>query len=197
MMLGNFDWASPDEEVHAFIIDLVRPVGTHLYGRRMYETMVAWERPAHSRWTSDAPLHTDLASGRQDRVLDDARRGHECEDAPGARLRPRSGRRLKASSKQDISSAVRLSRRRRSQPAWSTSAPVPDSGRSSAASTPSLPTGLPDRGSSWIGRVPLRVRRRAAALPLPAGSPDELLAPAALATGSWLFDTSVAGYGVG
>jgi dihydrofolate reductase len=40
---GNFDWAVPDEEVHAFINDLERPVGTHLYGRRMYETMVGWE----------------------------------------------------------------------------------------------------------------------------------------------------------
>jgi dihydrofolate reductase len=40
---GNFDWAVPDEEVHAFINDLARPVGTYLYGRRMYETMVGWE----------------------------------------------------------------------------------------------------------------------------------------------------------
>jgi dihydrofolate reductase len=40
---GNFDWAEPDEEVHRFINDLVRPVGTYLYGRRMYETMVGWE----------------------------------------------------------------------------------------------------------------------------------------------------------
>src|SRR5438034_790688 len=40
---GNFDWAEPDEEVHAFINDLERPVGTYLYGRRMYETMVIWE----------------------------------------------------------------------------------------------------------------------------------------------------------
>jgi dihydrofolate reductase len=40
---GNFDWAKPDEEVHAFVNDLERPVGTHLYGRRMYETMVYWE----------------------------------------------------------------------------------------------------------------------------------------------------------
>jgi dihydrofolate reductase len=40
---GRFDWAAPDEEVHAFVNDLVRPVGTHLYGRRMYETMVSWE----------------------------------------------------------------------------------------------------------------------------------------------------------
>ena len=39
---GNFDWAVPDEEVHTFINDLERPLGTYLYGRRMYETIV-WE----------------------------------------------------------------------------------------------------------------------------------------------------------
>ena len=40
---GRFDWGVPDEEAHAFINDLVRPVGTYLYGRRMYEVMSAWE----------------------------------------------------------------------------------------------------------------------------------------------------------
>lgn len=40
---GKFDWAAPDEEVHIFVNDLERPVGTYLYGRRMYEVMVAWE----------------------------------------------------------------------------------------------------------------------------------------------------------
>ena len=40
---GRFDWAAPDDEVHAFIINLERPIGTYLYGRRMYETMVFWE----------------------------------------------------------------------------------------------------------------------------------------------------------
>jgi dihydrofolate reductase len=40
---GNFDWAAPDEEVHAFVNDLERQVGTYLYGRRMYEVMLAWE----------------------------------------------------------------------------------------------------------------------------------------------------------
>lgn len=39
---GTFDWAAPDEEVHRFVNDLERP-GTYLYGRRMYEVMVAWE----------------------------------------------------------------------------------------------------------------------------------------------------------
>ena len=42
---GKFDWAAPDEELHAFVNDLERPVGTYLYGRRMYETMVYWENP--------------------------------------------------------------------------------------------------------------------------------------------------------
>jgi dihydrofolate reductase len=40
---GKFDWAEPDEEVHAFVNDLARPVGTYLYGRRMYEVLIAWE----------------------------------------------------------------------------------------------------------------------------------------------------------
>ena len=40
---GTFAWAAPDEEVHAFVNDLERPIGTYLYGRRMYEVMVAWE----------------------------------------------------------------------------------------------------------------------------------------------------------
>jgi dihydrofolate reductase len=40
---GKFDWSMPDEEVHAFVNDLERPIGTYLYGRRMYEVMVAWE----------------------------------------------------------------------------------------------------------------------------------------------------------
>jgi dihydrofolate reductase len=40
---GNFDWAEPEEEVHTFVNDLERPVRTHLYGRRMYDVMVAWE----------------------------------------------------------------------------------------------------------------------------------------------------------
>jgi dihydrofolate reductase len=40
---GRFDWSAPDEEVHTFVNDLERPIGTYLYGRRMYETMVFWE----------------------------------------------------------------------------------------------------------------------------------------------------------
>jgi dihydrofolate reductase len=40
---GEFDWAEPDAEVHAFVNDLERPIGTYLYGRRLYETMAVWD----------------------------------------------------------------------------------------------------------------------------------------------------------
>jgi dihydrofolate reductase len=40
---GKFDWAAPDEEVHRFVNEVERPIGTYLYGRRMYETMLFWE----------------------------------------------------------------------------------------------------------------------------------------------------------
>lgn len=46
---GKFDWSAPDEEVHAFVNDLERPIGTYLYGRRMYETMVFWETASEHR----------------------------------------------------------------------------------------------------------------------------------------------------
>ena len=42
---GDFRWGEPDQEVHEFVNELTRPIGTHLYGRRMYEVLVAWERP--------------------------------------------------------------------------------------------------------------------------------------------------------
>jgi dihydrofolate reductase len=45
---GKFDWGAPDDEVFAFVNDLERPVGTYLYGRRMYETMVFWETASTS-----------------------------------------------------------------------------------------------------------------------------------------------------
>jgi len=54
---GNFDWAAPDDEVHAFVNDVIGPIGTHLYGRRMYETMSYWETalddPGRSAETAD------------------------------------------------------------------------------------------------------------------------------------------------
>ena len=40
---GNFDWTEPSEEVHAFVNDLLRPIGTYLFGRRLYEVMTVWE----------------------------------------------------------------------------------------------------------------------------------------------------------
>jgi dihydrofolate reductase len=45
---GDFEWAAPDDEVHAFVNDLERPIGTYLYGRRMYQTMAYWETASTS-----------------------------------------------------------------------------------------------------------------------------------------------------
>jgi dihydrofolate reductase len=56
---GKFGWAEPDEEVHAFINDLDRPVGTHLYGRRVYETMRVWE--TDPSLVDQSPLMRDYA----------------------------------------------------------------------------------------------------------------------------------------
>jgi len=56
---GSFDWAAPDEEVHAFVNDLERPVGTYLYGRRMYEVMIYWET-AHAL-ADQPPVVQDFA----------------------------------------------------------------------------------------------------------------------------------------
>ena len=56
---GNFDWAAPDEEVHAFVNDLERPVGTYLYGRRMYEVMRAWETA--DTFADQRPVMQDFA----------------------------------------------------------------------------------------------------------------------------------------
>ena len=55
---GKFDWAAPDDEVHAFINNLERPIGTHLFGRRMYETMVFWETATGA---DEPPVFRDYA----------------------------------------------------------------------------------------------------------------------------------------
>jgi dihydrofolate reductase len=56
---GKFDWAAPDAEVHAFVNDLERSIGTYLYGRRMYEVMAFWET-AHTL-ADEPPVFLDYA----------------------------------------------------------------------------------------------------------------------------------------
>jgi dihydrofolate reductase len=53
---GAFDWVNPDQ-VHAFITELVRPIETYLYGRRLYETMAYWDAPEEGY----PPEHRDFA----------------------------------------------------------------------------------------------------------------------------------------
>jgi dihydrofolate reductase len=57
---GNFDWAAPDEAVHTFVNDLERPVGTYLYGRRIYEVMAAWE--SADTFADQPPFVQDFAA---------------------------------------------------------------------------------------------------------------------------------------
>lgn len=100
---GGFDWAEPDEEVHAFVNDLERPVGTYLYGRRMYEVMNAWE----TMEVADQPAFIqDFAAIW--RAADKIVYSRTLEKAESAKtrierdLRPEAVRQLKASLEADI-----------------------------------------------------------------------------------------------
>src|SRR5712691_11163191 len=100
---GNFDWAAPDEEVHTFVNDLERAVGTYLYGRRMYEVMVAWEAMS----LDDQPtVVRDFAETW--RVADKIVYSKTLETVSSARTRierdfdPEAVRRMKATAGRDI-----------------------------------------------------------------------------------------------
>jgi dihydrofolate reductase len=100
----NFDWAAPDEEVHTFVNDLERPVGTYLYGRRMYETMVYWES-AHTL-AGQPPFVGDFAEIWQ--AADKIVYSRTLETPSSARTRierdfdPGAVRRMKESTQRDI-----------------------------------------------------------------------------------------------
>ena len=100
---GNFDWAKPDEEVHRFVNDLERPIGTHLYGRRMYEVMVFWETVD----VADGPPYVrDYAEIW--RAADKIVYSRTLETVSSARTRlerdfdPEAVRRLKATAERDL-----------------------------------------------------------------------------------------------
>jgi dihydrofolate reductase len=101
---GNFDWAAPDEEVHTFVNDLERPVGTYLYGRRMYEVMVAWETP--DTFADQRPVMLDFAELWQ--AADKVVYSRTLEEVSSARTRierafdPDAVRQMKASAGRDI-----------------------------------------------------------------------------------------------
>ena len=101
---GSFDWAAPTEEVHAFVNDLERPIGTYLYGRRMYEVMVAWE-PAHDP-PDQPPIMQDYAHIWQ--AADKVVYSTSLEAVPSAKTRierrfdPEMVRQMKASARRDI-----------------------------------------------------------------------------------------------
>jgi len=98
---GNFDWAEPDEEVHRFVNDLERPLGTYLYGRRMYEVMAGWET-----MPPDSPISDDFAAiwRAADKIVYSTTL--EAASTPRTRIErsfdPEAVRRLKASAARDI-----------------------------------------------------------------------------------------------
>jgi dihydrofolate reductase len=100
---GGFDWAAPDDEVHAFVNDLERPIETHLYGRRMYETMVFWETAAIDAEQSVARDFAEIW-----RAADKIVYSRTLDTASSARTRiepefdPGAIRRLKESSDRDL-----------------------------------------------------------------------------------------------
>jgi len=101
---GNFDWAAPDEEVHGFVNELERPVGTYLYGRRMYEVMVTWE--TMDTRADQPPVSQDFTKIWQ--AADKVVYSKTLETVSSARTRierdfdPEAVRQLKASSERDI-----------------------------------------------------------------------------------------------
>jgi dihydrofolate reductase len=102
---GNFDWAAPDEEVHTFVNDLQRPVGTHLLGRRMWEVMVYWETAPTG--PDQPPFLRDFAEIWQ--AADKVVYSRTLETVSSARTSierefdPEAVRRLKATAERDIS----------------------------------------------------------------------------------------------
>ncbi|MGH2759816.1 MAG: dihydrofolate reductase family protein [Actinomycetota bacterium] len=103
----NFDWAAPDEEVHAFVNDLSRPIGTFLLGRRMYEVLVVWEDPMMLEDESSAIRDFAQIWRSADKIVFSTTLG----DVSSARTRiertfePDAVRELKASADRDISVA--------------------------------------------------------------------------------------------
>ena len=103
--VGNFDWAVPDEEVHTFVNDLERRIGTYLYGRRMYEVMAYWEAPPDL--DDQSPSIRDYAAIWQ--AADKVVFSRTLETVSTARTRlerdfdPEEVRRLKGSSERDLS----------------------------------------------------------------------------------------------
>jgi len=101
---GRIDWAAPDQEVFQFINDLERPVGTYLYGRRMYETMVYWET-AHTL-ANQSTVELDFA--RLWQAADKVVYSRTLKTGSSARTRierafdPEAVRQLKAATVRDV-----------------------------------------------------------------------------------------------
>jgi hypothetical protein len=161
---GKFDWAAPDEEVHAFVNQQEREIGTYLYGRRMYETMVFWEtmeaagepqvmRDFAEIWRAAEKIvySTTLAEPSSQRTRIEAEFEPEAIRAEGRGRSRHRRRRLRSRGagarrrpRRRVPSVARAGGRRR----WQAGAPA-----------------RPAPGPRAARRAPLRERRRPAELP--------------------------------
>ena len=102
---GNFDWSAPDEEVHRFVNDLERPIGTYLYGRRMYEVMRFWETAPTGNGGLSAARDYARIWQTADKII--YSRGLERASTAQTRIQrefePEAIRQLKATTARDIS----------------------------------------------------------------------------------------------
>jgi len=103
---GRFGWGAPeDEQVHSYINALASSLGTYLYGRRMYETMVYW---ATAHTIPDQPQFV-LDWARQWQAAEKIVYSRTLAEPRSARTRvarefdPDAVRRLKADAEHDIS----------------------------------------------------------------------------------------------
>jgi hypothetical protein len=159
---GDFGWAAPDAEVHAFVNDLERPVGTYLYGRRMYDTMRYWET-AH-QLPDQSPEGLDFARVWQ--AADKIVYSTTLREPASARCR----RWASAASGRAAAAGTTASRASASSPtraAWSCAAPAtwptrscPRTGRCSRRSWPACSRAErapdPDRAAPISGNGPFR-----------------------------------------
>jgi dihydrofolate reductase len=101
---GGFAWARPDEEVHAFVNELERPIGTYLYGRRMYETMVFWETADTSGEPAEFRDYAEVWRSAEKIVYSRTlRQASSARTRVEPRFEPEAIRALKAAAAHDVS----------------------------------------------------------------------------------------------
>jgi len=168
---GRFEWTAPIDEVFTFITDLVRPVGTYLYGRRMYETMAPWE--ADPTLAAESEIMADFANVWQgaDKIVYSTtlQKVSTTNTRLERRFDPKSVREMKATAASDLTVGGPTLARTRSTPGWSMSASSSFIRCSSVKESPHSQHRPRPVGAA--GRAPVRQRCREPRLPHPELTP--------------------------